>query len=214
MASNENPGSTRFDSGAPGATGYDDGRVDQSDRHDDRHSHEAAKERFGGVNAGAAFFGWLVAVGLAILLTSLVGAVVTAVGSTMNIDQTEAQRQAGTIGVSAGVVLVVVLGIGYFAGGYVAGRMSRFDGGRQGVAVWLIGLLVTVLALGLGAFFGNEYNILDRVDLPNVPISADEVGTGGAIAAAAVLVVTFVAALVGGKVGHRYHDRVDRAAGR
>jgi hypothetical protein len=211
MASNENPGSTRFNSGAPGATGSDDGRVD---RHDDPHSHEAAKERFGGVNAGAAFFGWLVAVGLAILLTSLVGAVVTAVGSTTNIDQTEAQRQAGTIGVSAGVVLVVVLGIGYFAGGYVAGRMSRFDGGRQGVAVWLIGLLVTVLALGLGAFFGNEYNILDRVELPNVPISADEIGTGGAIAAAAVLLVTFVAALVGGKVGHRYHDRVDRAAGR
>jgi hypothetical protein len=213
MASNENPGSTRFDSGAPGATGSDDGRVDRHS-HDDRHSHEAAKERFGGVNPGAAFFGWLVAVGLAILLTSLVGAVVTAVGSTMNIDQTQAERQAGTIGVSAGVVLVVVLGIAYFAGGYVAGRMSRFDGGRQGVAVWLIGLVVTVLALGLGAFFGNEYNILDRVDLPNVPISADEVGTGGAIAAAAVLVVTFVAALVGGKVGHRYHDRVDRAAGR
>jgi hypothetical protein len=214
MASNENPGSTRFDSGAPGATGSDDGRVDRRDRHDERHSHDAAKERFGGVNAGAAFFGWLVAVGLAILLTSLVGAVVTAVGSTMDIDQTQAERQAGTIGVSAGVVLVVVLGIAYFAGGYVAGRMSRFDGGRQGVAVWLIGLVVTVLALGLGAFFGNEYNILDRVDLPNVPISADEVGTGGAIAAAAVLVVTFVAALVGGKVGHRYHDRVDRAAGR
>ena len=63
-------------------------------------------------------------------------------------------------------MLLVVLSLAYYAGGYVAGRMSRFDGGKQGLAVWIIGLLVTLLAIGIGAVVGNEYNIFDRVNLP------------------------------------------------
>lgn len=46
--------------------------------------------------------------------------------------------------------------------------MSRFDGGKQGLATWLIGLLVTLVAIGLGAIFGAEYNLLDRVNLPRI----------------------------------------------
>ncbi len=102
----------------------------------------------------------------------------------------------------------------YYTGGYVAGRMSRFDGGRQGVGVWVIGFLVTLVALGLGALFGSQYNLLDRVDLPRIPVSTDELGVGGLVTAVAILVLTLVAAVLGGKVGHGYHDRVDRAAGR
>jgi hypothetical protein len=172
--------------------------------------HEEARDRFGGINWGAAFFGWLVAVGLTILLTGIVGAVAAAVSDSTNVTQSEAERQAGTIGIVAGVVLLVVLAIAYYAGGYVAGRMSRFDGGKQGLAVWLIGLVVTLLAIGLGAVFGNEYNIFDRVNLPRLPISTDDLSTGGLITAAAVLVVSLLAAMLGGKVGHRYHDKVDR----
>ncbi len=174
--------------------------------------HREARERFGGTNWGGAFFGWLVAVGMTILLVSLVGAVLTAVGSSQQITQNEAERQAGTIGIAAGIVLLVVLALAYYTGGYVAGRMSRFDGGRQGLATWIIGLVVTVIAIGLGAIFGTEYNLLDRVDLPRVPLSTDELSTGGLITAAAVLVVSLLAAMLGGKVGHRYHDKVDRVA--
>lgn len=176
--------------------------------HDDRE----ARDRFGGTNWGAAFFGWLVAVALTILLTSIVGAIVTAVGSEMDITQTDAERQAGTIGIAAGIILLVVLMIAYYTGGYVAGRMSRFDGGKQGLAVWIIGLFVTLLAIGLGALFGSEYNILDRVDLPRLPISTEQLSVGGSITAAAVLIGSLLAAMVGGRVGHRYHDKVDRAA--
>jgi hypothetical protein len=176
--------------------------------------HQEAKDRFGGINWGAGFFGWLVAIALTILLTSVVGAVLAAVGSEANITQSDAERQAGTIGIAAGVVLLVVLGIAYFTGGYVAGRMSRFDGGKQGLAVWLIGFLVTLLAVGLGALFGAEYNIFDRVDLPRIPLSSEELSTGGAITALAVLVLSLLAAMLGGKVGHRYHDKVDRVAHR
>ncbi|WP_205473964.1 hypothetical protein [Nocardioides sp. SYSU D00038] len=178
----------------------------------DREAH--ARDKFGGVNIGAVFFGWLVAVALAILLTSIVGAVAAAVGSNAEISQSDAERQAGTIGVTAAAVLLAVLVIGYYAGGYVAGRMSRFDGARQGLGVWLLGLVVTLVALALGAVFGTQYNILDRVDLPRIPISTDELGWGGLITGVAVLLLTLLAAVLGGSVGHRYHNRVDHAAGR
>jgi amino acid transporter len=174
--------------------------------------HHEARERFGGTNWGAAFFGWLVAIAITILLVSIVGAVATAVGASQEITQSEAERQAGTIGIAAGIVLIVVLAIAYYTGGYVAGRMSRFDGGKQGLATWIIGLVVTLVAIGVGAIFGNEYNVLDRVDLPRLPISTDELSWGGVITAAAVLVVSLLAAMLGGKVGHRYHDKVDRVA--
>jgi hypothetical protein len=90
--------------------------------------------------------------------------------------------------------------------------MSRFDGGRQGLGVWLIGLVVTVIAIALGAIFGNQYNLLDRVNLPDLPISTDTLGWGAAITALALLALTLLASLLGGKAGHRYHHRVDRAA--
>lgn len=180
----------------------------------DRTGATDARERFGGLNIGAAFFGWLVAIAVAILLTSIVGAVLTAVGSSMEFTQSDAERSAGTIGISAAIVLLVVLAIGYYTGGYVAGRMSRFDGARQGIGVWVIGLVVTVIALAVGAIFGSQYNILDRVDMPRIPISTDHLEWGGIIAAILVVVLTLLAAALGGIVGHRYHDRVDRAARR
>jgi hypothetical protein len=170
-----------------------------------------ARRRFGGTNWGACFFGWLVAVALTILLTSIVGAVLAAVGSTAHITQSDAQRQAGTLGLATAVTLFVVLVIGYYAGGYVAGRMSRFDGARQGLGVWFIGLAVTVLAVVLGAIFGHQYNLLDRVDLPRIPVSTEQLGWGALVTAVAVVVGTALAAVVGGAAGRRYHVRVDHA---
>jgi hypothetical protein len=184
-----------------------------SDAHGDTIGGDAhAREKFGGMNIGAGFFGWLVAIAIGILLTSVVGAIAAAAGASSNVTQSEAQRQAGTIGIVSAIVLLVVLLVAYYTGGYVAGRMSRYDGGKQGLAVWLIGLAVTLIALGLGAAFGSQYNLLDRVSLPRIPVSTDQLGVGGIITAVAILLGTLLAAMAGGKVGHRYHDKVDRAA--
>ncbi len=173
-----------------------------------------AREKFGGLNVGAAFFGWIVAIGVAILLAGIVGAVLAAVGSSVEITQSDAAREAGTIGLSTAIVLLVILALAYYAGGYVAGRMSRFDGARQGVGVWVLGLLVTVIAIALGAIFGDQYNVLDRVDLPRIPLSTEQLGWSAVIAGVAVVLVTLMSAVLGGALGHRYHNRVDRAVRR
>lgn len=193
----------------------DDGHRDDGHRsatRSDTVAHDEAYDRFGGTNLGAAFFGWLVAVATAVLLIGIIGAVAAGIGDANNITQTDAEREAGTIGVTAAAVLVAVLLIGYYAGGYVAGRMSRFDGGRQGMVVWVIGLIVTVIAVVVGWVAGDQYNVLDRVDLPRIPIPTDDLTTGGVVTGVAAVVGTLLAAMAGGKVGRHYHDRVDRAA--
>jgi amino acid transporter len=177
-------------------------------------SEERQREEYGGINWGAAFFGWLVAIAVTVLLSSIVGAIAAAVGAEANVSQSEAQRQAGTIGIVAAAVLLAVLLIGYYAGGYVAGRMSRFDGGKQGLAVWLIGLIVTILTALVGAIFGSQYNILQRVSLPSIPVPTESLSWGGLITAVVLIVGTLLGAMAGGKVGQRYHAKVDRAANR
>jgi len=175
---------------------------------------EAARARqrdeFGGINWGASFFGWLVAVGVAALLTSLLVAAGAAIGLTAASDAT-ANTNAEELSLGGGIALLVVLMIAYYAGGYVAGRMSRFDGGRQGLGTWAIGLAIT-LALALAAvILGSQYNLLERLNLPSLPVGDQTLATGGIIALAAILIGTLLAAMSGGKVGERYHKRVDRA---
>jgi len=109
------------------------------------------------------------------------------------------------------VLLVLVLALAYYAGGYVAGRLSRFDGARQGLGAWLFGLIVTILLAVAGAVLGSEYNILAGLDLPRIPIDEGALSTGGLVALAAILLSTLIAAILGGKVGQRYHRKVDRA---
>jgi MFS family permease len=183
--------------------GYADGK-------DPAAAQDVRRERFGGLNPGAAFFGWLVAIAVSLLLTGIVGAIAAAVGTSTQVQQTADQTATGTIGLVAAVVLLVVLMVGYYAGGYVAGRMSRFNGSKQGLGVWITGVVVTIATVVLGAIFGNQYDIQSRVNLPRLPVTADALTTGGVVAALAVLVGTLVAALAGGSVGTHYHRRVDR----
>jgi hypothetical protein len=197
--------------------GHDGVRTDdvgRSDRASRAPAGDAVRERqrdeYGGFNIGAAFFGWLVAVGLAVLLTALLSAAGAAIGLTQLSGQ-EARSSADTISVLGGILLVLVLAISYYAGGYVAGRMSRFDGGRQGLGVWLMGLVATLGLAALGAVAGSEYNLFSQLDLPRIPIDEGSLATGAAIALAAILIATAVAAIAGGKTGERYHRKVDRA---
>jgi hypothetical protein len=167
------------------------------------------RERFGGINWGSAFFGWLVAVGMGAILLGIISAAGAALGFTET-SESEARRNAETIGIVGGILLIATLVIAYACGGYVSGRMSRFDGARQGLAAWLIGLAVTIALAVAGVIFGAEYNVLEQLNLPRIPIEEGTLTAGGVIALAAVVLGTLVAALAGGKAGERYHKRVDR----
>src|SRR3712207_6834263 len=71
------------------------------------------REEFGGLQWGAAFFGWLVSVGLASLLVAVLSAAGAAVGLTST-SSSEAKSQAGTIGIVGGILLLAILLIAYY----------------------------------------------------------------------------------------------------
>jgi MFS family permease len=171
----------------------------------------AQHARFGGIQWGAAFFGWLSANGLAVVLIALLSAAGVALGLAQNVDTAnEAVDQAAEIGIGGGIAVLVVLFLAYLAGGYVAGRMARFDGTRQGLAVWLVGLIVVIVLAVAGALLGAQYNVLEQLNLPRIPIDEGTATTAGIITLVAILLVTLLGAVLGGKLGDRYHRRVDR----
>ena len=174
------------------------------------------KDRYGGIKWGSAFFGWLTATGTAVILTALLVAAGAAVGVSTGVNasdvQGQASQKAGAIGVVGGLLLLAVLIIAYFCGGYVAGRMARFNGAKQGIAVWVWAIVIAVLVAVAGAVAGSKFDILDKVGgFPRLPIGGGDVTTGAIIAAVIAVVAALIGAVLGGLAGMRFHRKVDKA---
>jgi hypothetical protein len=171
------------------------------------------KEQFGGIKIGSAFFGWLAATGMAVLLTALVAAAGTAVGLATNTDVNAAVNSGDeTVGMVGIIVLLVILFVSYYSGGYVAGRMARFNGAKQGFMVWVWALIAAVVVAILGLVAGQQYNILAQLNsFPRIPVNEGELTTTSIIAAVVVAAVALVGAVLGGTAGMRFHRKVDRA---
>ena len=105
-----------------------------------------------------------------------------------------------------------MLAVAWFCGGYVAGRMARFDGPRQGLGVWIWTLAAAAAVAVLAAIGGQKYDLLEQLNLPRIPVNGQSLTTGGAIALGSALVTTMVFSMIGGTAGERFHRRVDRAA--
>jgi UDP-N-acetylmuramyl pentapeptide phosphotransferase/UDP-N-acetylglucosamine-1-phosphate transferase len=75
--------------------------------------------------------------------------------------------------------------------------------------VWVLGLLITIVGALVAVLVGTKYDVLARLDLPRIPIDEGTATTGGMLTLVAILVVTLLAAIVGGAIGDRYHRRLD-----
>jgi hypothetical protein len=162
-----------------------------------------------GFKFGAAFFGWLVAMSMAVLLTGVVGAIATGVDFVVHFTRAEAQQRAGTLGIAAAVIMVLTLSLAFYTGGYVAGRLARFDGARQGFGVWIFALFITAVAAGVVALANAQNNLVGRINLPHLPLSHSTLTTGAISTAGALVLLTLLAALLGGMTGRRFHDKID-----
>jgi hypothetical protein len=168
------------------------------------------RAEYGGIKFGSAFFGWLTATGMGVLLTALIAA--TGLAVRLGEAAEEAADQAGTITIVGAIVLVIVLFVSYFCGGYVAGRMARFDGAKQGLAVWLWAIIAAVVVAVLGFIFGAQYDVLANLDsFPRIPIRPEDMTVAGIITALVLAIVSLLGAIVGGLAGMRFHRKVDRA---
>ena len=166
------------------------------------------KDQFSGMRFFLGFFGWLTATGLTVLLL----AVVAGFGALAGVQNTSHAQQMQTAGIGGAVVLLVVLLVAYFSGGYVAGRMARFSGLKQGLAVWLWAVIIAIVVGVVGAIAGGQSGVAAQLSsVPQLPLSSSQLTLAGILSAIAALVCTLIGALLGGLTGMRYHRRVDRA---
>ena len=176
---------------------------------------ERLRDVYGGVDWLASFIGAVFALlcaGLLLLLFS--GLVLGPLGFTLDLRGREIDA-AIIIGL---VVVGATLLISYFVGGYITGRLVRFDGGRNGAATvgWSVLLIIIFGFFGavlLGSFlpdsvFGVVQGFLQNTVIPTAG-GLFELGLVGAgIAVGAVLLMLLGGAL-GGRLGNRYHTRID-----
>jgi hypothetical protein len=123
--------------------------------------------------------------------------------------------QVPTVGSTVIPNLFVYLGIGslvgvflaYLIGGYAAGRMARFDGIRNGIGVWLWSIVVACGLSIAGWILDTIFNIGITIHMKG------STGTQAATIAALIAVTAIVAllgAVIGGRMGERYHRLIDR----
>ncbi|MGI8721063.1 MAG: YrzE family protein [Geodermatophilaceae bacterium] len=197
------------DAGNDRSSSYNDqGVADRDGAGTDRDTVRAReKDAFGGIKIGSAFFGWLTTIGATILLVAIVSAVAAGIG----IDTSASSLDLRGVGIGVAIALLVILFIAYFVGGYVAGRMARFNGAKQGLAVWLWAIVIAIVLTVIGLIAGQQTDITSQINLPTIPVSSGDLTVGGLIGLAIVLVVTLIAAILGGLSGMRFHRRVDKA---
>lgn len=169
------------------------------------------KSRYSRMHLLPGLLGWLITI-------SLMDGGLWAIKSWLTLTgQTESVEYASVVsslfsGASHAVPVAVALGVliffAYLVGGYAAGRMARFAGVKQGIAVWLwqimaliIGSLATFLAPQL---FQNGVASLSLQKL----IAGDF--ANGLLAVLLVLALSFLGAILGGLCGRLYHRRVDK----
>lgn len=181
---------------------------------------EAAEERedrlrdmYGGVDWLASFLGFVFAAVVAALFSLVAGLVLAPLGLSLNL--------GGEIGAAiiTGLVLVALLiFLIYFFGGYVAGRLARFDGGRNGAMLLLWTLAAALLAaLGVGIFSsflpasisGSIRDFIQNEVLSTIG-NLSRLGIVGILVAIGAVLVALLGGFLGGRLGSRYHAEIDR----
>ena len=110
--------------------------------------------------------------------------------------------------VPVAVALSVLIFFAYLVGGYAAGRMARFAGVKQGIAVWLWQIMALIIG-SLATFLAPQLfqNGVAHLSLQKL-IAGDF--ANGLLAVLLVLSLSFLGAILGGLLGRLYHRRVDK----
>lgn len=169
------------------------------------------KSRYSRMHLLPGLLGWLITISLMDGGLWAIQSWLTLTGQSESIDYATVVSRlfsGASNAVPVAVALSVLIFFAYLVGGYAAGRMARFAGAKQGIAVWLwqimaliLGSLVTFLTPQL---FQNGVASLSLQKL----IAGDF--ANGLLAVLLVLALSFLGAILGGLLGRLYHRRVDK----
>ncbi|HSK37905.1 MAG TPA: hypothetical protein VLA80_14335, partial [Actinomycetota bacterium] len=106
----------------------------------------------------------------------------------------------------------VVLLLAYLFGGYVAGRMARRADLLNGLAVFLLAIVLIAAVGTLVASQADADTVRTNLRSLGIPTSGSEWSDIGTLAGIASLAAMLVGALVGGLLGERWHSKLTRRA--
>lgn len=193
---------------AQDATPYPRGYYEAVEEREDR-----LRSMYGGVDWLASFLGFVFAAVLGALFALLGGLVLAPLGFSLDLG-----GDIGTAFITGLVLVAILIFLTYFFGGYVAGRLARFDGGRNGamLLLWTLGAaLLAALAGGILSGFlpsGLSGSIRDFIqnDVLSAIGSLSQLGLVGALIAAGAVLAALLGGFLGGRLGSRYHAEIDR----
>ncbi len=198
------PGGTTRQDGAPYARGY----FEAADEREDR-----LRDMYGGVDWLASFLGFVFAGVLGALFALVTGLVLAPLGFSLNLG-----GEIGAAVITGLVLMAVLVFLTYFCGGYVAGRLARFDGGRNGMMLLLWTLVAALLAALAGGIFSNFLpavfsegiqNFIQNGVLATIG-NLSRLGLAGILIFIGALLVALLGGFLGGRLGSRYHAEIDR----
>src|SRR5215210_5901492 len=192
-----------------GATPYPRGYFEEAEEREDR-----LRDMYGGVDWLASFLGLVFAIVLGAAFSAVAGILLVPFGLTPDLSG----GQIGASVITGLALLGVLIFLTYFFGGYVAGCLARFDGGRNGamILVWTF-IVVLILALAALVFSGflparaaeSIANLVGRI--LSTARSLAGAGIVGIVTAVAAVLIALLGGFLGGRLGSRYHTEIDRA---
>ena len=192
------------------ATPYPRGYFEAVEEREDR-----LRDMYGGVDWLASFLGFVFTLVIAAVFSTVAGLVLVPFGFSPDIS-------GGELGASVltGLAVVsVLIFLTYFFGGYVAGRLARFDGGRNGAMVlaWtiIVGLILALVALVFSGFLPSGVaRLIANLAQGTASAAGNLAGAGvvGIVVAVVALLLAVLGGIFGGRLGGRYHTEIDRAS--
>src|SRR5919107_2585006 len=191
------------------ATPYPRGYFEAVEEREDR-----LRDMYGGVDWLASFLGFVFALVIASVFSTVAGLVLVPLGFPPEISG----GQLGASVLTGLAVLGVLIFLTFFFGGYVAGRLARFDGGRNGamVLIWtfIVALIVALVAVVFSGFLpSGAADIIVGIAQTSRSAADGLAGTGvaGIVVAIAALLLALLGGFFGGRLGSRHHTEIDRA---
>ena len=192
------------------ATPYPRGYFEAADEREDR-----LRDMYGGVDWLASFLGFVFSLVLGAVFSSVTGLLLVPFGFSPDFSD----GQLGASVITGLAVLAVLIFLTYFFGGYVAGRLARFDGGRNGAMVlawtFIVVLILTLVAVVFRGFLpdGIAAGVVNLAQATASTLSdLSGAGVAGIVAASGAVLVALLGGFFGGRLGSRYHTEIDRAS--
>jgi hypothetical protein len=144
--------------------------------------------------------------GLAVLLAAAYGTTRATGLSDFRLDD------LATLSLAYAAVIVAATLVAYVFGGYVTGRMARRAGLLNGLAVFVLAVLLVAALGGLLAIRDGSDQVAASLRDAGIPTNFDGWSQISSLAGLASLLAMLVGAVLGGKMGERWHTKLTRRA--